>query len=181
MLNMKKLIVFLFASTMIAGIQAQPNNQVIASAGSYATFTSGGSTYSNSYTVGELAAIETYSFTSSGNTYYLTQGFQQPNGFYISVPEITAVKNSKVAVYPNPSSGVFYASYDLLTPAKVETRIYNIIGEVVFSNSDSKQYGQNNDRIDITALSQGIYLLEYRFITNKGEPSKVYQKINLTH
>ena len=172
---MKKITTILFLVLIYATSYAQPNNQVIASAGSYYA----GSTFSNSYTVGEMAMIETFTNTPGG--FILTQGFQQPNTFYVSVPEIESLTRGNINIYPNPTSGLLNLSYELVVPAKVDVAVYNLLGAVVYKQSESKMIGSANDKMDISGLSQGMYLLEFTFKTNKGTPSKVYQKINLVY
>jgi hypothetical protein len=170
---MKKLFGLLASFLVLGNVYAQPDNQVIASAGGYFV----GSTFTNSFTIGEMAVVDTY----VGNTFILTQGFQQPNDFYVYVPEIKAIRNGEMKLFPNPNSGDFSVSYELIVPAKVNATIHNLLGQIVHKNSEVRFAGKNLDRFDIKGIPPGIYLLEYEFIVNGSQPYKTYQKINLVN
>ena len=173
---MKKITAILGLMLIYAISYSQPNNQVIASAGSYYV----GSGFSNSYTIGEMAMIETFTNTPAG--FILTQGFQQPNSCYnVSVPEIESLTKGSIDIYPNPSSGLININYELVVPAKVDISVYNLLGAVVYKQSENKMTGASNDKMDLSSLSEGMYLLEFTFKTSKGTPSKAYQKINLVY
>ena len=72
-------------------------------------------------------------------------------------------QNKMIAVYPNPSSGVFVISSD----KKIDSvTVYNSLGQKVY-------YG-NQSKIDISNNSKGIYFIE---ITS--DKQKTTQKIIL--
>jgi hypothetical protein len=142
---------------------------------------SSGGFYSNgsgmlSFTVAEMTMVQT--FTSPGNI--LTQGFQQPEDYVTAVNEIPTASGD-VLIYPNPTNGSFTLSYVTYDNIETTLKLYNMLGQIILSKPISQIAGQNTVNFDISALSQGIYLLELITINSKGEKNTAYHKINLQY
>lgn len=84
-----------------------------------------------------------------------------------SMPEIEKNKLGEMSVYPNPSSGITAAKFNLTTEDRASLLIYNTIGEQVFS-SGNKLYTSGSHTIffDSTNLPAGIYTLSLQ--TSRG-------------
>ncbi len=77
--------------------------------------------------------------------------------------------NNTIAVYPNPSNGIFQLTFDNMQLINGALEILNALGERVYITSNIKSQMQ----IDLSALSKGIY-----FVKIVGETEQVYnQKI----
>ena len=77
-----------------------------------------------------------------------------PNG---RIPEnINEFVSEKVAVYPNPTSGMIYVACD----NSFNAVIYNYQGQVVM-----RKYN-NDGQIDLSSLTAGVYFLEIRANNN---------------
>jgi len=129
-----------------------------------------------SFTVAEMTMVQT--FTSAGNI--LTQGFQQPEDFSVGITE-TPEFNGEVLIYPNPSNGNFTLSYVCDNYSDNVIKMYNLVGQVVFSKAVMQVNGLNTVNFDISNLNQGIYLLELTKMDLKGEKKTEIHKINLIY
>ncbi|MEZ4771849.1 MAG: S8 family serine peptidase [Bacteroidia bacterium] len=65
---------------------------------------------------------------------------------------------SQILVYPNPSGGVFNVKFSFDTPTEVEIYVTDIVGRVI-STPFKKMVGDEVVQLDISGVSQGIYLL----------------------
>ena len=64
---------------------------------------------------------------------------------------------SQVAVYPNPSNGIFNISLNNLQPTSIN--VYDLTGKVVYTNQQISIVN-NQTTIDLSAVSNGIYFLK---------------------
>lgn len=167
---MKKLYCSAFALLLITAAQAQSvTPQVLASGGNYFV----GSTFSNSFTVGEMALIDTY--TNSG--FVLTQGFQQPDYGPLAVVSPELVINC--AAYPNPTSGQFAVDYTLRAAAGVTIEVYNLVGERLMTEQLEKTAGTQHDQLDLSAFSNGMYFVRYILNGTGGEKPLMIHRVTL--
>ena len=67
-------------------------------------------------------------------------------------------QNTELAVYPNPSNGIFTISLD----GNFDYQIINILGDVIINEN-----ANNSTIVDISELSDGIYFV--RLISNGAE------------
>ena len=149
---MKKIItiLFLFAGISFAGAQSL-DRFVIASSGDYAQVSS----ITISYTVGELAAVESF----LGNPLmHLTQGFQQPEEWYKGVEEIKM--DSQFAVFPNPAADKVAVRFLAPTDGTVRIRLYNVLAQTIKDQDFFTEIGRSDYLLDLTGISQGLYLIE---------------------
>jgi hypothetical protein len=168
-----KLIILIAMLGFTSLVQSQTlSPTVVSSSGGYFTSASA----SLSFTVAEMTMVQT--FTTAGNI--LTQGFQQPEDYSVSIQETPALTGDLV-VYPNPTNGNFTLSYVSNENTETTINLYNLVGQVVLSKSVSQVKGLNTVNFDISSFSQGIYMLELSLTNTKGEKKATYQKINLVY
>jgi hypothetical protein len=171
---MKKLLLLFLVCGLSVALRAQSLTPFVVST-SGAFFSNGAGMLST--TIGELAAVTTL----SGGGNYLTQGFQQPWDFNVSIPEI---HNNGVAfdVFPNPSSGIFTLALNTEKDSKVTVKIYDVLGKTVYFESLSHTSGYASHEINLEKMAEGMYLLE---VTNTelstGNTTKTTKKINLAY
>ena len=171
---MKKIVLLFLISGLSFALRAQSLTPFVVST-SGAFFSNGAGMLST--TIGELAAVTTL----TGGSNYLTQGFQQPWDFSVSVPEI---HDNGVAfdVYPNPSSGIFTLALNTNADSKVTVKIFDVLGKMVYFESVNHLSGYASYEINMEKMAEGMYLRE---VTNTevstGKTTKSTKKINLAY
>lgn len=155
-------------------MNAQPilSPTVISSSGGF--YTDGNTLLS--FTVAEMTMVQTF----IQPTNMLTQGFQQPETDPVSIAE-NEVAQGAVVIYPNPNNGQFNISYYADNDNKYVVRIYNMVGQVVFTKSIVAEIGANTIIIDIGQYRQGVYMLELMSISLNGKKNSSIHKINLVY
>ena len=133
-------------------VAQQSTPYVIAAGGDY--FTAG--TFTNSFTVGEEALVQTF----TGSTFVLTQGFQQPNDGPNAILDPQVI--TKVTAYPNPTSGMLSLNYNLLTANRVTVEVYDLAGKLLLTTYKEQQAGLQREQLDLSALSDGAYFVNLR-------------------
>ena len=64
-------------------------------------------------------------------------------------------------IYPNPAKGLVNISFNLSSNQNVTTNVYNMLGEVVYNETErSYAAGQNNIKLNTSDLQEGIYFVE---------------------
>jgi len=174
-LTMKnKIILFLvlgvFAGSTLIAQSLTP--MVISSSGGYYSNAAG----SLSATVAEMTMVQT--FTSMGN--FLTQGFQQPEEWYVSVNE-EKPQDGAISIFPNPSNGKFSIVVNSPEKGKASIHLYDILGQQTFSRLMDIRTGVNTENIDITGNALGMYFLEYIYTGDNGKKESKVIKINLVN
>jgi hypothetical protein len=108
----------------------------------------------------ELTESFVYDFTVDQN---IPESIAE-NRFKLKVDNTTLGTNENVfgsdfSLYPNPTSGQFTIKTSGLTGNDAELKIYNILGQQVFSKT---QTIEDNGKINVNAsgLSSGLYLIE---------------------
>jgi hypothetical protein len=117
-------------------------------------------------------------FTTTGNI--LTQGFQQPENLATGINE-TSLSSGDVMIYPNPTSGSFVLSYMSNDNSETTFRIYNLTGQVLLEKQVTQSTGLITANFDISAFSEGMYILEFATSNANGEKQISYHKINLVY
>ncbi len=69
-------------------------------------------------------------------------------------------------IYPNPSSGKFTLSMDLLESENVDIRVYDMSGKLVYISSFDNYIDRLETEVDMTGYAKGIYHITVK--TNKG-------------
>jgi len=145
---------------------------VVSSAGGYYTSASA----SLSFTVAEMTMVQT--FTSTGNI--LTQGFQQPEDLSVGIPQ-SEISLNDYLIYPNPTSGTFTLEFNSASENPVTIKLFNLVGQEILTNNFSASSGINKISLDISNLSQGIYMLEINTGTDNANTTPTIKKINLVY
>jgi hypothetical protein len=63
------------------------------------------------------------------------------------------------ALYPNPNNGEYEVTFNSLDNEDLTYNVYNIVGQLVNTGSYKAQYGENTIKINMTGLTNGIYIL----------------------
>ncbi len=150
---MKKILLLTFFIASFSFAKSQSLERfVIASAGDFAFV----GPVSISFTIGELAAVESF---LTNPLMHLTQGFQQPDASYKSVPNVAAPSGS-FSLFPNPAKDRVGISYSGLVDGKLRIRLFNVLGQELKSLEVFPQIGQTSHLLDLYGVSQGLYLIE---------------------
>jgi len=96
-------------------------------------------------------AAGTYTFTNIQANHKIEVSFKTITG----ISEATA---EKMTIYPSPTSGQLRVSEDILDGKDREIRIFNVVGQVVFTSPLSKLSPETT--INISYLSAGLYFLK---------------------
>jgi hypothetical protein len=170
---MKKYLLCLSVFAYAVSAHAQTlSPTVIASAGNYAS--NGG--VSLSYTVGELAAVQTFSTASV----ILTQGFQQPNDIVNGLLDIEKGADGSFSVYPVPAQTVLWYGYEFNEAGKVEVSMFDIIGQKMnYGFTETYDTGKLIHSFDCSAYASGNYILSVKFTTASGQEKILSRKIQL--
>jgi hypothetical protein len=151
--------------------------QVTAAAGDF--FTNVNANASLSFTVGEMAMVQTFENTNAG--VFLTQGFQQP------LMQLVGIEDEDYAfefvVFPNPASDRLNFRYNLQFPGEVKMHWTDMRGVAVLQDYQERYTGgQVEDAFDLSGISQGMYFLQVSYdVAGKNIHHKSIYKINVIH
>jgi len=95
---------------------------------------------------------------------FSTNGFNNFQGFdaeYYIANVNTAEKDfaKNLAVYPNPASGYTEVKFNLEAQARVDISLFNLVGNLVYSESTQMQAGFVSKTLQLGQLSKGVYML----------------------
>lgn len=138
-----------FAAISSMALAQSSSPEVIASGGDFFT----GSNFTNSYTIGEMALVETY--TTSG--FILTQGFQQPADSTTGITPTTALNG--FSVYPNPSNGNFSLQLQLDQALDFKIEVYDVLGKLLYTESQLAGLGLYKKDLNLASLESGVYFI----------------------
>ncbi|MFN8310905.1 MAG: T9SS type A sorting domain-containing protein [Chitinophagales bacterium] len=163
----------LIASFGILSASAQTlSPSVISTSGG---FGSGGG-YTLSYTVGEMAAVETYS--AGGNI--LTQGFQQPESNVLGLLEAENDGFGAFSVYPNPTTDKLYFGYEFSKEGELDITLYNAVGQKLnYGFKESYESGKVVHHMDCSDYAAGNYMLTANFKGNDGKVKTFSKKFQV--
>lgn len=68
--------------------------------------------------------------------------------------------DEKVAIYPNPSTGIFTISLKGLDTRNVELRIMNVIGNEIFHETLTSSDAQFQKTVDLNRFAKGLYYVK---------------------
>jgi hypothetical protein len=156
---MKNIIITLLFVSSFIGSEAQVNveNQAISNAGeSYIT-----SWGSLSVNIAGEPVIETI---SGGNAVF-TQGFEQPKLKTVGIVNLPANAPS-ISLYPNPASNEVNVACTLPNSGKLAFRLFDMAGRELTGYVKPIQSGQQTEVLDLSSLSQGLYMLNIVFEGN---------------
>ena len=66
----------------------------------------------------------------------------------------------RTELYPNPASEISKLSYSSDSEKQIHIKIFDAIGQLAFSQEEQVTKGNNDIRIDLSALAKGIYFLQ---------------------
>ena len=164
-------LIILTAVSLNAGAQSLAP-KVVSTSGEFYTSASG----QLSFTVGELAAVTTFSSASN----FLTQGFQQTFDFSTPVPLVTD-EDFSVSVFPNPSQGIFFIKINSPEQVSVSFSVNDILGRKIFA---SEKYSGSNlvVPLDLSHSITGMYLLECTAANSASGKKNIFNsKLNLIY
>ena len=81
-----------------------------------------------------------------------------------------------VNVFPNPNSGIFTLELRTLKQEKLDVLIVSPLGETVYTRHGLEVSGIATEKIDVSRLSQGTYLLQVSNDSGKMTRKIVIQK-----
>ncbi|MBK6964850.1 MAG: T9SS type A sorting domain-containing protein [Bacteroidales bacterium] len=97
---------------------------------------------------------------NTDNLLFLTS---QVTGAEINVSTNDRLTDEIIAVYPNPSSGIFYLNSISNTSGNIKIDVLNTLGQIVFSETDFKI----TKAIDLGAVPHGIYFIHISNSSNQ--------------
>lgn len=142
-------ILFLFISGLGKSQIIAP--EVISPGGDFFTAT----TFTNSYTVGEISIIETY----TGSNFILTQGFQQPDSIFLTSNPISFASNLVFQLYPNPAGEQVNLFVKTDYSGEFEIQMLDILSQQMILRKIVCIKGVNTFSFDISSLANGIYFM----------------------
>lgn len=130
----------------------------------------GGGTYTWSPTIGLSNPNINAPIASPSQTTTYTVTTTAPNGC-IGTAQITVTVNvctdidlitpqTNWAIAPNPFSDLLTIATTITKPQDVHVRLYNTLGQVVYTQLYAQQNGLFNTQINLAHLPEGIYILE---------------------
>jgi len=147
---------------------------VIASSGGYSSV--GGT--SLSFTIGELATIETF---SAGAT-ILTQGFQQPQDTKVGILNLQG-EDGYFGIYPNPvNEGLFYLC-EFPQAGSLSISITDVVGKVVGTVPlQAYESGRYAAQLPCSNYAAGSYFLNVKYISvNYPDGILLTKKFEIIH
>ncbi len=80
---------------------------------------------------------------------------------------------SGLSIYPNPGEGLFHISGTIPAGEKVEMSVVNVMGQIISVN---KNFTGNNDVIDLSSLSSGIYSVKFSSASGYSSTKKIVKQ-----
>lgn len=102
------------------------------------------------YNIGE-PIIETYKEPNKPQMYL---GFEQGSYSIVGVEENRLIPDLEVALYPNPSNGIFYLQLDRDDLQNFKLTVNDQLGKLIFENNSLEAITTS---IDIRTFEKGIY------------------------
>ena len=90
----------------------------------------------------------------------VTYGMWKYSGAFVATDIQNVADNYKFKIYPNPSSGLFYFSFDAQNNLPIHARVTNAIGKVVFDKNYKDKSQTWLRSIDLRNFSKGTYFLD---------------------
>jgi hypothetical protein len=164
-----KLMLLAFCTVQAAAQTSSP--EAVTPGGDYFS----GPFFTNSYTIGEMAMVETF-VTGS---YMLTQGFQQPEDVVTGAPFVADDGSANVTLYPNPAHGTVTAGFITKGEGELNVRFFTSLGQVMeekwLTVSDKADV-----KLDLMHIAAGVYLVEVDFISFSNNTANFHTVKKLT-
>ncbi|MEX0965746.1 MAG: T9SS type A sorting domain-containing protein [Bacteroidia bacterium] len=91
----------------------------------------------------------------------------------IQIQESNAVQPLDAVLYPNPSNGIVTVEFTMSSVTPANLQVLNMAGQVVYSSSNIQVEGFATERINLSHLTNGVYLVNI----NNGEEQIVRKLI----
>ena len=75
----------------------------------------------------------------------------------LAIPESTV--QSSMRIYPNPGTGQFNITFDLVERQRVKIHVYSVTGQIMFEQQSIRAGGVQMQSIDLNGLAPGLYNL----------------------
>jgi hypothetical protein len=158
---MRKTIFFLFLGIILTmNARAQKDPSTINSSGGSATY----KTVTYDWSVGEMAAIETFSTTSL----IITQGFLQPAILKVDHFDQSITDHQKIVVYPDPGKQTCIIETKFAKHGKLNYQLIDLNGRIFLKKETNLKEMISKESINLSNYPKGIYLLRVSF-TSKDE------------
>ncbi len=119
----------------------------------------------------QKSQIATVAWIQDDGNKKIKQAAYSPTANTTGIDEVN-IDYSAVA-YPNPSNGVFNASFESSKPDNYSVKIINTLGQVVYQEALSNFSGIYSKQIDISAHGSGVYL----FVISNGKNESIKKLI----
>ena len=159
---MKKILSLILVSVTFYAKSQIIAPDVISPGGDFFTATN----FTNSYTVGEISIIDTY----TGTNFILTQGFQQPDTTFITARNNPSITDLVFQLYPNPANAQINLMVKTEYAGELEVQVYDILSQQISTRKITTINGVNSFTFDISYYANGIYFM------NIGTPSNSNEK-----
>ncbi len=74
--------------------------------------------------------------------------------------------NTKVSVFPNPTTGILNIAYAFNTKEDLKIEVTNMLGQVVYTETEHNT-ATNAKAINLSGLSKGVYMVTLSTATDK--------------
>lgn len=75
-------------------------------------------------------------------------------------PKTTLADEKSVLVYPNPSTGIVHLTINGFENRRVELRVLNVIGSVVYRELLTELSDRTTKTLDLSKISSGLYYIK---------------------
>ncbi len=82
---------------------------------------------------------------------------QQPANIGTDLAPVNGTLN--VGAFPNPTNGPFFLEYDLDSEAEVLVEVFNLLGQVVYSETSTRNPGHQLHPVDPGDQATGVYFI----------------------
>ncbi|MEO7524518.1 MAG: T9SS type A sorting domain-containing protein [Ferruginibacter sp.] len=122
-----------------------------------------------SYTIGEMAAVETL---QNGNL-VISEGMLQPDLGKNKDENSTVFAPGEISIFPNPTPDNLNIQINILAAGKFILTLYDAIGRKTLS--DEFSYAAfTNKKYSLQHLAAGVYMLKVRFMPADGKSTRLH-------
>jgi len=130
-----------------------------------------GNQYDNNFQIVQATLGESVILTvTDEETFFLTQGFQQPSPSELPIEEYKIT----IDIYPNPVSSLITIEFYVKDVDDFTVDIRNMLGKLILSRKVHDVYSGQAEFFDFSSFSQGIYFVS---VYSGKEEMKIIEKI----
>ncbi|QNE41010.1 T9SS type A sorting domain-containing protein [Hymenobacter sp. NBH84] len=89
-----------------------------------------------------------------------TRAAAQSANTRVGFPKATLADEKSVLVYPNPSTGIVHLTINGFENRRVELRVLNVIGSVVYRELLTELSDRATKTLDLSKISSGLYYIK---------------------